>query len=251
MKPLREEIDASDPFVARAAQVVRSAQEIRLSPLRKDQLKAELLMTRSSRSSAGAHWLLRPAVAFAVLIGIAAVASAMFEKVWIERHSIPPKVELLESVELSAPLHRTVVQPAQLQIPTVALLARAQRSVMTREVVAAHESVPAPTLAAEPPIAVPPTSASAPPIEEASLLARATRTLRREHDPVASQLILGEYFRKYPQGELTEEALAIAIEAATDQNDSRAVLLAGHYLEAYPNGRFRVTAESARRHFQK
>ena len=115
--------------------------------------------------------------------------------------------------------------------------------------VAEDEREPAQTSPPQPPTA---TQKSQPPlVEEAALLVRATRALRREHDPGQSETLLAEYFHRFPAGTLAEEALALAIEVAADEASPRATLLAARYLERYPNGRFRQTAERVQRRFQK
>ena len=49
----------------------------------------------------------------------------------------------------------------------------------------------------------------------------------------------------YPRGALTEEALAVAIEAGARRQDPRTGRLADRYLRTYPDGRFRRVADQA------
>lgn len=99
------------------------------------------------------------------------------------------------------------------------------------------------TLAEEsPPVEV----AIAPPPEEAALVLAAVRALRREHNPVRAGALLDDYIRRFPQGVLAEEALAVGIEAAVARLDTRAArLLAERYLGSYPAGRFVGLARKA------
>jgi hypothetical protein len=90
-----------------------------------------------------------------------------------------------------------------------------------------------------------------PPPEEAALVMAALRSLRREHNPVQAGALLQTYLTRFPDGVLTEEALAIGIEAAVARHDaSSATALAKQYLERYPAGRFgglaRKTASATR-----
>jgi TolA-binding protein len=85
----------------------------------------------------------------------------------------------------------------------------------------------------------PPQVAPAPPPEEAALVMAALRSLRREHNPAQAGALLQTYLTRFPQGVLTEEALAIAIEAAVARHDvSSATALAKQYVGRYPAGRF-------------
>jgi hypothetical protein len=85
-----------------------------------------------------------------------------------------------------------------------------------------------------------------PPPEEAALVLAAVRALRREHNPARAGDLLDEYLRRFPQGVLAEEALAVGIEAAVARLDARAArLLAEQYLGRYPAGRFVGLARKA------
>jgi outer membrane protein assembly factor BamD (BamD/ComL family) len=84
---------------------------------------------------------------------------------------------------------------------------------------------------------------------EKVLVFDAMHALRREGHPEQAAKLLGEYLRRYPQGSLAEEALALSIEAFTSLGDPKAKNLADRYLVLYPNGRFRAAAERARARF--
>ncbi len=67
--------------------------------------------------------------------------------------------------------------------------------------------------------------------------------LRRDHDAARAGRLLDHYLTTHPHGALREEALALAIEAATARGDAAtAHRLAAGYADAYPNGRFREFA---------
>src|SRR5215831_12451846 len=64
--------------------------------------------------------------------------------------------------------------------------------------------------------------------------------LRHDHDAARAGRLLDHYLVTHPHGALREEALALAIEAATARNDgATAHRLAASYLDGYPRGRFR------------
>ncbi|GEM_PF-984908 len=78
-----------------------------------------------------------------------------------------------------------------------------------------------------------------PPPEEAALVMAALRSLRREHNPARASVLLQTYLTRFPKGVLTEEALAIGMEAAAARHDApSAKALANQYLARYPAGRF-------------
>jgi hypothetical protein len=80
--------------------------------------------------------------------------------------------------------------------------------------------------------------AVAPP-EEAALVLDGLRALRREHDATRASVPLARYIKRFPEGALVQEALAISIEAALVRGDQRAAAgLAEQYLKRFPAGRF-------------
>lgn len=87
------------------------------------------------------------------------------------------------------------------------------------------------------------------PSSEKVLVFDAMRALRREGHPEQAIRLLNDYLRRYPQGSLAEEALALSIEASTALGDTKAKSLADRYLALYPSGRFRAAAERARARF--
>jgi cell pole-organizing protein PopZ len=89
------------------------------------------------------------------------------------------------------------------------------------------------------------------PVSEKELVFDAMRALRREGQPVRAAKLLDEYLRRYPKGSLSEEALALAIEAASATGDPRAKGFADRYLASYPTGRFRPAAQRALSRFSQ
>ena len=80
-------------------------------------------------------------------------------------------------------------------------------------------------------------------VDDPSWVVDAIRALRQEHDPIAAKKLLSEYLTVCPNGALSEEALALSIEAAVESADPDALKLAARYLEEFPSGQFRRAAE--------
>lgn len=69
--------------------------------------------------------------------------------------------------------------------------------------------------------------------------------LRRDGEPGRAGALIDRYLRANPRGALREEALVLAIEAATARGDaSAAERFAKAYRAGYPTGRFRAFADS-------
>lgn len=79
--------------------------------------------------------------------------------------------------------------------------------------------------------------------EDPSQVAEAVRALRKQGDAARAQALLERYLRENPRGALSEDALALSIEAAAARKDPRAAEYARRYLARYPKGRFRGMAE--------
>jgi len=82
-------------------------------------------------------------------------------------------------------------------------------------------------------------------VEDPAYVGAALRALRTDHDPARALGLLAKYLKTYPRGMLSEEALALSIEAAMDLESPSAATVAQRYLKEYPNGRFREAADQA------
>jgi hypothetical protein len=78
--------------------------------------------------------------------------------------------------------------------------------------------------------------------EDPSSVFEAIRALRKGDDAARAQLLLERYLSDHPRGALSEDALALSIEAAESSGDSKARALAQRYLARYPKGRHRGLA---------
>jgi hypothetical protein len=127
-----------------------------------------------------------------------------------------------------------------------------RRRVVATAVPAPSQGVPRvdPSLATEqaptPAGAVPPESARARPYisDDPLTVAEAIRALRTEHDTARAEHLLADYLTRYPRGLLSEEALALSIEAAATEHDPRAIANARRYLASFPHGKYGAFARS-------
>ncbi len=83
---------------------------------------------------------------------------------------------------------------------------------------------------------------------DAVLVQQAMDALRNDGDADRATQLLEKYRKKGQNQALSEEALALSIEAALVKDPSRAKRLALQYLETYPRGRFKQLAERAAGH---
>lgn len=81
--------------------------------------------------------------------------------------------------------------------------------------------------------------------QESVLVHAAVRALRVDGRASRARALLTEYLSRFPQGALSEDAVALQIEAATAERDPVAARRwATRYLNDFPSGRFRAVADS-------
>ena len=237
MKRLVDRDFSRGSLEAAGADLIRAAGPYRPPAGAKARVRARLIATPPQ---ARRRWNGILAVAAAALL-LAGVAGALVGGRWHRTVDAQP-----------AAVHRPGREPKQAPAPT-------RRIVRGPEATRAASSAGAPgatsARAAAPVVSAPTTGQrrSRPPAtaggdaDEAALLYNATRSLRRDADAQTAGRALDEYFAKYPNGVLGEEALALAIEASVASGDGRAPALARQYLARYPNGHFRPQAQRALR----
>jgi outer membrane protein assembly factor BamD (BamD/ComL family) len=81
--------------------------------------------------------------------------------------------------------------------------------------------------------------------EDPTKVVQALHALRREGRPALAHNLLKRYLTEHPQGCLAEEALALAIEAAIEENPALAANYARRYLKRFPQGRYKKAAKRA------
>jgi hypothetical protein len=80
---------------------------------------------------------------------------------------------------------------------------------------------------------------------DAAHVVEAIQALRTEADPARAQGLLRAYLGAHPRGVLAEDALALAIEAASKLHDGRAADYSRRYLAQFPHGKYRNLASRA------
>ena len=82
--------------------------------------------------------------------------------------------------------------------------------------------------------------------EDPTAVLQAIAALRDRGDAARAGALLAEHLRVHPRGVLSEDALALAIEAAIARHDTHtAADLGRRYLAQFPNGRYRAFASHA------
>ena len=157
-----------------------------------------------------------------------------------------PRLSIVETPAGETP--RLVPAGAQRQEPRDVAHGAVQKPAPHRHVRTSEASPPHPPVPHQPPVS---------PVEpdpeervrdsqeriEAELLTGAIHALRRDRDPGRALMLLDFYRQRYPNGALTEESLALAIEAAEARHDRRASAYAQRYLARFPAGQYRDAAK--------
>jgi TolA-binding protein len=218
MKPLREHLDDPDLAVRAGAALLSKVQPFELSMTQRRRIRARIdAMAEQPR---GMAWL-RPAFAVPVLLVVGVAGATVGPRLY---RAVVPQ----HSFEQSPPS----AQPAPPVVPAHAPVAHAALP-------AQPGSIAPEDLEPEKPTPAPHAAPSGP---GAALMMEALQA-RRAGDTARAQQLTLEYQKKYPNGALKEEALAIAFESAAARKDASATRLAQKYLAAFPRGRFRAQAE--------
>jgi len=239
MRRFVEQAFSERSLEADAAELMRAAGPTPDAPAVKQRVRERLVQAPARRRP---HFVLALASALAALALGTAAAATVGARWWRAAHDTTGPAARPAPPPLPAPRLAPVDHRVDFPAPVPAEEAR-----LPAEVPAAARPAPAP------PPAIARAASHARPARpvgpyadaETGLLFESTRALRRDRDPVRAGALLDEYFRRYPHGTVSEEALAVAIEAAVARNDPRAPTFARRYLARYPNGQFRNAAERA------
>jgi hypothetical protein len=234
VKRLSEQIEQLDSGERLLADLFAAAEPTRADPFVKRRILVRLSKQTLTRRSA---W--RPAIIAMIMLGATAAAAtvgrnpikAAWNGLWTG-HEVP-------AAGLQTHQHPIATATPQLDEPIVPSIATgelpSQQTIAVQD--AAASGVPSrPDLTAEP---------RATNSEDPVQVVSAIRALRTEHNPARAKILLNRYLRTHPQGVLTEDALALLIEAAAATNDPKRSIIAQTYLAKYPKGRYRVLALKA------
>jgi hypothetical protein len=226
MRPLREQLNDSDVTVRAGAALLAKVPPFELSPVQRRRIRARI--DAAAAEPRGVRWL-RPAFALPVLL-VVGVAGASIGQTWYRQANTQRLIEAQQNAAPKAPAPSKVALPAP---PPAPRAAEAEQLLPTidPEDLGLDKSAPVP---------VPRASNQSGP--GAALLMEALQA-RRAGDTVRAQQLTAEYNKKYPNGALREEALAISFESAAAHDDPNAKRLAQKYLATFPHGRFRKQAE--------
>jgi hypothetical protein len=223
MKPLDQELTFSSASEDRLAELVRSAQPYQANPFRKRLIRAR--MQAGTRRSP--RLVLRYAPVAVLLVCTSGAAAALGYR-WMSDEAPAPGTTPPPAAP--APLLPLQTEPAA---PTPPRSTTEDRPAVT----AAPERAPSAKLK-------PSADRDKPKVagEDPTQMLEAVRALRKEGNPSHAQTLLDGYLASNPSGALSEDALALSIEAAAARRDPRAKEYAQRYLTQFPNGRFRQLA---------
>lgn len=234
MKPLKELHDYRSESERTLAQLFSAAEPYRANPFRKRRINVQLGARVQARRRT---W--QPA-ALAVLLVAGTSAAAALGHRWVvsDEPEAAPMVVTAQPLTKAKTTQPSSVAPssAKAESPPVAALPQSEPAVEPRR--------PQPKAAVAPPSHRARQRVNADG-EDPTRVAEALRALRKEGDAKRAQVLVTEYMRKNPSGALSEEALALAIEAAHMRGDPKARQFARRYLARYPSGRHAALARRA------
>jgi hypothetical protein len=221
MKPLREQLDDPDATVRAGAALLAKVPPLELSAAQRRRIRARIDAVNEPPRSL--RWL-RPAFAVPVLLIVGVAGATVGPRLY---HAVVPQRSFEQEPPRSPPAAPAAAR-TQGRAPAAADAAPSLPESITPEDLETEKPTPAPRA-----------SQSGP---GAALMMEALQA-RRAGDSARAQELTTEYQKKYPNGALKEEALAIAFESAAARKDPNAAKLAQRYLASFPHGRFRAQAE--------
>jgi hypothetical protein len=236
VKPLRNETGATDPNIIAAQALLAKVGPLEPSADRKRRVR--LRLDSSSRVTTMPP-LLRPALIAAVLLGVTAAGAKL--------GGVLPD----SPVEAMSRLFDNPVQALQAPVEEAKARSLAVRAPARPAPEEAEAQAEEPVADAAEPRRNRPVQAAPGASSPGSKLMVEAMKARRSGDTARASRLLDEYQKKYPEGALKEEALALSMEAAAARGDASAAKLARQYLGRYPNGRFREQAQRVLRNPQR
>jgi hypothetical protein len=224
MRPLREQLDDADAVVRAGAALLAKVPPLELSSVQRRRIRARIDAV-SEAEPRGLRWL-RPAFAIPVLLVVGVAGAAVGPRVY---RAMVPQASFQE--ETTSTTRDAEPRPTRTPAPATPVVATPEAP--------AERAISPEDLATE---------KAAPSVHSgnsgpgATLMMEALQA-RRAGDTARAQQLTAEYQKKYPNGALKEEALAIAFESAAARKDPNAAQLARKYLASFPKGRFRSQAE--------
>jgi hypothetical protein len=225
-------------------EAIKASAPVEPSPYRQRRV-LERVLDRQRGRHGGAVGFLRPVVVVGVLLVAGVTAAATFGHTWI--------VQGLRTLGVTAPAAELapepVLRPRRQATPVAELIPNDPAELEPLAEVAPTpgtiHAAPRPAARAHALRLEGRTAEGRTTAEDPSLVVDAIRALRTDHDSRRASKLLSAYLRTYPHGALSEEAVALSIEAAAAGKSPSASTFAAQYLREYPHGRFRRAAEQA------
>jgi hypothetical protein len=229
MTPLTEH--AADESEQRLAELFENGEQPEVDPFRKRRILVRIERGEVRRP---VFWLRPVLVAALLLSGTAAFALGRGFVV----QSLRPHTEPAGALTAPAASPVVAVAPA----PVVHGPAPAEPEAQAPAALAANEPTPPEAAAGSAKNAHRVSARARPGSEDPSDVVQAIQALRNDRDPSRAQTLLDDYLQTHPKGQLSEDALALSIEAASAKHDPRAADYARRYLSKFPHGRYRDVA---------
>ncbi len=241
MKRLCDTSEFGSESEQRLADLFCSAERYRPNPLRKRRIEIQIA-TRPRRRAARA-W--QPALLAVLLVTGTAAAAVLGHRLIHQGERDKPPLALFShsgaSVQKRTPAPMRAPASAVEEVERDPASAVSAEPAVEREAPVVVKRSRARGLARASSQATKPRS-TRPIGEDPTRVAEALRALRKQGDPERAQSLLSEYMKANPHGALSEEALALSIEAAHTRHDPAAKRYARRYLARYPAGRHAALA---------